>query len=140
MTLPDASESRRYAQQCFFFTLSVKFFQKFHSQIGDCEVFSKNFTVLKIFHIQFECSNPLKMDAKSCYEHEMWQFFRLRQPNNDKMVFRYIIIDENAARRAAKIFETKKFHSRFRAKKKHCWVPNRYTHASEATSSVANSN
>ena len=97
----------------------MKFFQKFHSQIGDCEVFSKKFTVLKIFHIQFECSNPLKMDAKSCYEHEMWQFFRLRQPNNDKMVFRYIIIDENAARRAAKIFETKKFHSRFRAKKKH---------------------
>jgi len=62
------------------------------------------------------------MDAKSCYEHEMWQFFRLRQPNNDKMVFRYIIIDENAARRAAKIFETKKFHSRFRAKKKHWCV------------------
>ena len=57
------------------------------------------------------------MDAKSCYEHEMGQFFRLRQPNNDKMVFRYIIIDENAARRAAKNFETKKFHSLFRAKK-----------------------
>ena len=47
------------------------------------------------------------------------QNFRLRQPNNNKMFFRFIIIDKSAARRAAKIFETKKFQVLFRAKNKH---------------------